>query len=432
MVTVTGVDVTRDLRHAKVFVSVLGEEAERTDTMAGLAGIASHLRGHIGRALRLRSAPELTFKYDQSVTHAARIETLLERVRQEREGGPDDAADDPRATVSLPDGAPTGPDAAARAPRPTSRAGQGRRPRRPDAGRAGASRRAPRAVSVSGLLLVDKPAGVTSHDVVNAARRALGEKRIGHAGTLDPFATGLLVLLVGQATRLVPHVSGDPKVYAATVRFGAETDTEDLAGAVIRDAPAPTEAAVRAALPTLTGDLDQTPPAYSAKRVQGRRAYDLARAGEEVALAPARVRVDTWEVLDWRDGLPAECDVRVTCGPGTYVRSLARDLGRLTGSAAHLSALRRERSGRFDVRDAVTLDALRDGGVTARPALDALPEHPTQALDPVDVRRAAGGNLVAATIAGEWASLVDAATGTLVALAERRAESWQPRVVLNG
>ncbi len=286
-------------------------------------------------------------------------------------------------------------------------------------------------MSASGLLLVDKPAGVTSHDVVNAARRALREKRIGHAGTLDPFATGLLVVLVGQATRLVPHVSGDPKVYAATVRFGAETETEDLLGAVVRESAPPAAERVRDAVPALTGVLDQVPPAYSAKRVQGRRAYDLARAGEAVELAPARVRVDGWELLAWRDGPPAECDVRVTCGPGTYIRSLARDLGRLAGSAAHLSALRRERSGRFDVRGAVTLDALRSGDVVLRPALDALPEHPTQPLDPVDVRRATGGNLVAAQVDGPWASLVDAASGALVALAERRGGHWQPRVVLN-
>jgi tRNA pseudouridine55 synthase len=286
-------------------------------------------------------------------------------------------------------------------------------------------------VSAAGLLLVDKPAGVTSHDVVNTARRALGEKRIGHAGTLDPFATGLLVVLVGQATRLVPHVSGDPKVYAATVRFGAETDTEDLLGATTREAAAPPERAVREALPALTGGLDQMPPAYSAKRVGGRRAYDLARAGEEVTLAAARVRVDAWEVLDWRPGDPTECDVRVTCGPGTYVRSLARDLGRLAGSAAHLSALRRERSGRFDVADAVTLEALREGRASPRPALDALPEHPVQMLDATDVRRVTGGIRVAAAVEGGWASLVDASTGALVALAERSGAQWQPRVVLH-
>ena len=287
-------------------------------------------------------------------------------------------------------------------------------------------------MSAAGLLLVDKPAGVTSHDVVNAARRALREKRVGHAGTLDPFATGLLVVLVGQATRLVPHVSGDPKVYAATVRFGAETDTEDLSGTPVRTAEAPTEASVREAIPALTGAFDQVPPAYSAKRVQGRRAYDLARAGDEVVLAPARVRVDAWEVLAWRDGAPTECDVRVRCGPGTYIRSLARDLGRLAGSAAHLSALRRERSGRFDVHDAVTLDALRAGAVGLRPALDAVPEHPAQPLDTIDVRRVTGGNRVPAAVDGAWASLVDASTGALVALAERQGAQWQPRVVLHG
>ena len=129
-----------------------------------------------------------------------------------------------------------------------------------------------------GLLLVDKPAGVTSHDVVNAARRALGEKRIGHAGTLDPFATGLLVLLVGRATRLLPHVSGDPKVYEATIRFGAETDTEDLLGEVTAEAPPPTRDAVERAIPALTGEIDQVPPAYSAKKVGGHRAYAPARS----------------------------------------------------------------------------------------------------------------------------------------------------------
>jgi tRNA pseudouridine55 synthase len=287
-------------------------------------------------------------------------------------------------------------------------------------------------VNAPGLLLVDKPAGVTSHDVVNAARRALGEKRIGHAGTLDPFATGLLVLLVGQATRLLPYVSGDPKVYAATVRFGAETDTEDLLGAIVREAAPPGEPSVRAALPSLTGTIEQLPPAYSAKRIGGRRAYELARAGETVALAAVPVRVDAWDLLAWREGEPVECDVRVTCGPGTYVRSLARDLGRAAASAAHLSALRRERSGRFDVADAAPLDALRAGDVRLRPALDAVPDYPAQAIDAIDVRRAAGGNRVAATVDGAWASLVDAVTGALVALAERDGAHWQPRVVLNG
>lgn len=285
-----------------------------------------------------------------------------------------------------------------------------------------------------GLLLVDKPAGVTSHDVVNAARRALGEKRIGHAGTLDPFATGLLVLLVGRATRLLPYVSGDPKVYEATVRFGTETSTEDLHGAAVRTADPPSEAAVRNALPSLVGALDQVPPAYSAKRVGGRRAYALARAGEEVALEPARVRVDSWQVLAWRDAAadaPAELDARITCGPGTYIRSLARDLGRLVGSAAHLSALRRTRSGVFDVGDAVTLDALRDHAPSLRAARHAVPVFPEQLLDAADVRRVFAGNAVAATVAGEHAALLDAGSRRLVAVAERAGERWQPRVVLH-
>jgi tRNA pseudouridine55 synthase len=286
-----------------------------------------------------------------------------------------------------------------------------------------------------GLLLVDKPAGVTSHDVVNVARRALGERRVGHAGTLDPFATGLLVVLAGRATRLIPHVSGDPKVYEATVRFGSETDTEDLHGVVVRQAPAPARAAVVGAIPALTGALDQVPPAYSAKRIDGQRAYDLARAGVAVEMRPARVRVDGWELLAWReeaDGHPAETDVRITCGGGTYIRSLARDLGRLADSAAHLSALRRTRSGEFDVARAVSLDALRDGAATLLPARDAVPQWPAQALDETDVRRVTGGNLVAATVPGAWAALVSAATGRMVALAERTDERWQPRVVLHG
>jgi tRNA pseudouridine55 synthase len=286
-----------------------------------------------------------------------------------------------------------------------------------------------------GLLLVDKPAGVTSHDVVNVARRALGERRVGHAGTLDPFATGLLVLLVGRATRLLPHVSGDPKVYEATIRFGAETDTEDLHGTVTHEAPPPTRLAVEAAIPALTGVLEQVPPAYSAKRVDGRRAYDLARAGVAVELRPARVRVDAWELLAWREaapGGPAEATVRITCGGGTYIRSLARDLGRATGSAAHLTALRRTQSGAFDVARAISLDALREACPALLPAREAVPQWPAQTLDDADVRRATSGNHVAANVAGAWAALVSASSGRMVALAERAGDRWQPRVVLHG
>lgn len=286
--------------------------------------------------------------------------------------------------------------------------------------------------TIDGLVLVDKPAGVSSHDVVSAARRALGEKHIGHGGTLDPFATGLLVLLVGRATRLLPHMPGEPKVYEAVIRFGAETDTEDLDGATTVEAPLPTRAAVLGALPALSGRIMQMPPAYSAKRVNGRRAYALARAGEEVTLEPVTIRVDRWEVLDLvLDGdLVAQADVRITCGGGTYVRSLARDLARACGSAAHLTALRRVQSGPFRVEDAATIATLRTGDVTVRPALDALPGFPRQPLSDEELTRLVRGIAVPATIAGAWGALVHGESGVLVALAERRDDRWQPRVVM--
>lgn len=287
--------------------------------------------------------------------------------------------------------------------------------------------------TTDGLLLVDKPAGVSSHDVVGAARRAVGEKRIGHAGTLDPFATGLLVLLSGRATRLLPHLPDEPKVYEARIRFGTETDTEDLQGAVTREAALPTRAALLDAMPEFVGELEQVPPAYSAKRVDGQRAYKLARAGAAVALAPVRVSVYRWELLEVHldeEGGVREADVRITCGGGTYVRSLARDLARHLGSAAHLVALRRTSTGPFHVREAVTLEDLREKRVTLRPALEALPGFPMQALDDGELEKLVRGIDVEARVAGGWGALVRGDRPVLVALAERRDDRWQPRVVM--
>ena len=211
--------------------------------------------------------------------------------------------------------------------------------------------------SPEGLLLVDKPAGITSHDVVDRVRRAYGERSVGHLGTLDPFATGLLLVLVGRATRLATFLDIEPKVYDAVISFGTETDTDDSTGEATRSAPRPSEADVRAAIVTLTGDIEQVPPAYSAKKVGGKRAYVAARMGEEMELAPASVVVHRWEPRKFTgDALAAT----ITCGGGTYIRALARDLGRLSGSAAHLASLRRTRIGKFDVADAITPDALRD------------------------------------------------------------------------
>jgi len=286
-----------------------------------------------------------------------------------------------------------------------------------------------REATTDGLLLVDKPAGMTSHDVVLAARRAFGERRIGHAGTLDPFATGLLVLLLGRATRLLPHLDGVPKEYEAAIVFGRETDTDDRDGVAVRESPPPGDDAIAAAIPQLTGPLLQVPPSYSAKRVAGRRAYAAARAGETLELAPARV-----EVFEWRDLRRGgeTLFATIACGGGTYIRALARDLGRLTASAAHLGALRRTRSGPFHVRDAVTVDQLKAGSATLRPALDALPTLPHVVLPGDDAERVLRGIAIERSeLDASRAALVDSRSGALVALAEADGARWQPRVVMH-
>src|SRR5712671_7162138 len=215
-----------------------------------------------------------------------------------------------------------------------------------------------------GLLLVDKPAGMTSHDVVQHVRRIYGERSIGHLGTLDPFATGLLVLLLGRATRLATFIDAEPKVYEATIRFGTETDSDDATGNVIRTATPPLKADIRAAVQTLTGEISQVPPAYSAKSVDGTRAYDAARRGTPLDIPAVDVTVHSWDV---RELSGETVSAVITCSGGTYIRALARDLGRLTSSAAHLSALRRTRIGKFDVRDAATLESLSAEPVRVRP-----------------------------------------------------------------
>ena len=211
------------------------------------------------------------------------------------------------------------------------------------------------AKSAGGLLLVDKPAGITSHDVVQRARKIYGERSIGHLGTLDPFATGLLVLLFGRATRLASFLDTEPKVYEATISFGSETDTDDSTGAVTLTAQPPRPADVRASISTLTGAISQVPPAYSAKSVGGVRAYDGARRGEPLELAPVTVTVHEWDVRHLDDRM---LQAVITCSGGTYIRALARDLGRSTSSAAHLSALRRTRVGKFDLAGAHSLETL--------------------------------------------------------------------------
>jgi tRNA pseudouridine55 synthase len=280
---------------------------------------------------------------------------------------------------------------------------------------------------VAGLLLVDKPAGITSHDVVSIVRRGVHTRRVGHAGTLDPFATGLLVVLVGRGTRLMPFVDGEPKVYDAAITFGAETDTDDDTGNATREAPLPTGAAIEAGIARLTGEIDQVPPAYSAKQVGGTRAYAAARRGKQLELAPVRVVVHRWEIVSRSE---SSLSARITCSGGTYIRALARDLGRLAGSAAHLSALRRLKSGVFDVADATTVDAIRAGDVDLRPLRDAIPSLATRALTDAELTRVLHGNpVIDETSSTERFALVDG-HGDLVAIAERSGTELRPKVVL--
>jgi tRNA pseudouridine55 synthase len=280
---------------------------------------------------------------------------------------------------------------------------------------------------VAGLLLVDKPAGITSHDVVSIVRRSVHTRRVGHAGTLDPFATGLLVVLVGRGTRLMPFLDGEPKVYDATITFGAETDTDDETGETTREAPLPTSSAIDEGIARLTGEIMQMPPAYSAKQVGGTRAYVAARRGKQLELVPTRVAVHRWEILSRDD---ASLSARITCGGGTYIRALARDLGRLAGSAAHLAALRRLKSGVFDVADASTLDDVRAGDVDIRPLRDAIPSLGTRTLTDAELARVLHGNPVIDEAASlDRVAMVDD-NGELVAIAERSGIELRPKVVL--
>lgn len=228
-----------------------------------------------------------------------------------------------------------------------------------------------------GIVLIDKPAGWTSHDVVAKARSICRQRRIGHTGTLDPMATGLLVLCLGQATRLVEYMAGHDKRYEGEITLGARTDTDDAEGTVIArgDAPALDDRALRRLEATFTGDLQQVPPAYSAVKVEGQRAYSVARRGGDLSLAARPVTVHRIEL---RLAAPDRLAVSVACGAGTYVRSLARDIGELLGCGAHLSALRRTHVARFDVADALTLDELAE--TASRGALDEVLLPPDEGI----------------------------------------------------
>jgi len=284
-------------------------------------------------------------------------------------------------------------------------------------------------------VLVDKPEGPTSHDIVQRVRRAYGTRAVGHTGTLDPFATGLLVVLLGRATRLARFVEAQPKRYLAVARLGVTTETDDPTGAVTatHEVAALEEAAVRDALLALRGEGRQRPPVYSAKRVQGERSYNRARRGAAVELAQVPVTVHDLELLSWRN---PELRFRVTVSAGTYVRALARDLGERLGVGAHLIALRREAIGPLSVDDAVAGDALEQRPPLL-PPIAVLPDMPRASLDATGLAAVGHGRPVAlppgaAPNAGldggsEVALLYE---GRLVAVAALRSGSLHPIVVL--
>jgi tRNA pseudouridine55 synthase len=310
---------------------------------------------------------------------------------------------------------------------------------------------------VDGLLIIDKPAGLTSHDVVARVRRILKERRVGHTGTLDPFATGVLVLLLGHATRLAQFLSNAQKEYQAVVRIGYATDTGDATGRRLETESKPDEGEpsgwsddrVEAALEGLRGEIEQVPPMYSAKKVQGRKLYEMARRGIEVERAAQRVTIYELEALRSEGGLlrrnedgTFDLSIRVVCSAGTYIRTLAESIGARLGSAAHLSSLRRTCAGDFRIEKAVSLDELKEKAEACDPealilsASAALSTLPFLHLTADEARKALHGvalRLQAGTVWPETqpVRMMDA-NGRLIAVGfyDGASHTLRPRVVL--
>lgn len=321
---------------------------------------------------------------------------------------------------------------------------------------------------VDGILIIDKPAGLTSHDVVARVRRILRERRVGHTGTLDPFATGVLVVLVGRATRLAQFLAGADKEYQALIRFGYATETGDLVGARLgqaanADQPTTTaqptrdwtELEIEAALAPLRGEIEQVPPMYSAKKIRGQKLYELARQGLEVERAPVRVLVRELETIKRDDGAllhenedgTRDLSVRVVCSAGTYVRALAESIGERLGVGAHLAALRRTRAGSFSLEEAITLEELSERAdarsldkvfVSLTAALSGMPsvhltsEEATRARHGVAVRARNSGDAAGTTYTdGEPVFMIDEDGGLIaVAIYEAETGALRPRVVI--
>ena len=289
--------------------------------------------------------------------------------------------------------------------------------------------------SISGVLVIDKPIGYTSHDIVQIVRRGTHIRRAGHTGTLDPRASGVLVVLLGPAVRLSEYVSASKKRYQAVIQLGANTDTYDSEG-VITDTfdVNVTEEEFEAALDNFVGEIEQVPPPYSAVKVRGRKAYDMARKGETVELDPRNVTVFNMELLEWA---PPEVVVDVYCSSGTYVRSLAYDLGAQLGCGAHLVGLRRTKSGQFTLRNAIPLQTLRESFEQNTwyqyliPAAEALSDWYTMELDEEQVDLVIHGHRIPAAEDSPEMARGITLQGELVALLQFQPEDneWQPKKV---
>ena len=296
---------------------------------------------------------------------------------------------------------------------------------------------------INGWVILDKPVGMTSTQAVGKVRWLFQAQKAGHAGTLDPLATGILPIALGEATKTVPYAVDGQKSYRFTVRWGAETDTDDAEGQVVeRSDAAPTRAAIEALLPSFIGEIMQTPPAFSAIKIDGQRAYDLARQGEAVQLEARPVQIDRLELVGMPDSLTSVFEAE--CGRGTYVRAIARDIGRALGCFGHVIALRRTRVGPFQEAQAVTLSELEDaanledGGIEIktmlRPVESALADLLEVTVSQSDAARLARGQPVllrgrdAPVMSGEAFAL---SKGTLIALCEIERGELRPLRVFN-
>jgi tRNA pseudouridine55 synthase len=290
-------------------------------------------------------------------------------------------------------------------------------------------------IMVHGFLNIDKPAGITSHDVVARVRRVIRQKRVGHAGTLDPAATGVLVVALGAATRLIEYVQdATSKRYLATVRLGATTTTDDAEGEPLSSAPVPdlSAAELERALDTFRGDILQVPPMYSALHHQGRRLHELAREGIVVERDPRPVTIERLELVEWT---PPRLNIDVMCSKGTYIRSLARDIGTTLGCGAYLEALRRTAVGTFNITSATPLAVLEDSSFSVMSILlspeQAVFDWPIARLDDEQARRIRNGlPVVLAGVPGERAR-AHASGGSLLALLACDGDVWKPTKVFD-